>query len=67
MFNDGGRAFGMVMRADFLMELLFLDSGRLGKVTGAKIEVVVVEMVVGVVDKVVCASLGVLLLVVLLV
>ena len=29
MFNDGGRAFGMVMRADFLMELLFLDSGRL--------------------------------------
>ena len=67
MSNDGGRAFGMIMRADFLMELFFFDGGRLGKVTGANIEAVMVEMVVGVVDKVVCANLGMLLQVVILV
>ena len=67
MSNDGGRAFRMVMRADFLMKLFFFDGGRLGKVTGANIEVVMVEMVVGVVDQVVCANLGMLLQVVILV
>ena len=31
MSNVGGRPFGMVIRADFLMELSFLDGGHLVK------------------------------------
>ena len=53
MLNNGGRPFGMVIRADFLKEFFFFDGGCLGKVTGSKKEVVVVEMVVGVVERVV--------------
>ena len=45
MPNVDGRPFGMVIRADFLMEFFFFD-GCLGKVIGSKVEVVVVEMVV---------------------
>ena len=50
----GGRLFGMLMRASFLSLLLFLDSGRLGKMMGVKVGMeVVVEMVVEVVVNVV--------------
>ena len=49
----GGRPFGLVMREDFLMEFFFFDGSCLGKVTGSKMEVAVVEMVVGVVERVV--------------
>ena len=47
MSNDGGRPFGMVRRTDFLIDLFFFDGDHLGKVTGAKMEAAVVEMVVG--------------------
>ena len=49
------------------MELFLLDGGCLGKMIGAKMELVVVEMVVGVAARVVWANLGVLLEVVVLV
>lgn len=49
----GEHHFGMVMRTDFLMKFFFFHGGSLGKVTGSKIEVVVVETVVGVVERVV--------------
>ena len=49
----GGRPFGLVMREDFLMEFFFFDGSFVKKVTGSKMEVVVVEMVVGVVERVV--------------
>ena len=49
------------------MEFFFFDSCCLGKVTGSKKEVVVVEMVVGMVGSVVLANLGVLMEVVILV
>ena len=45
MSSVGGRPFGMVMWEDFLMELFFFDDGCLGKVTGSKMKVVVVEVV----------------------
>ena len=45
MSSVGERPFGMVMREDFLMELFFFDDGCLGKVTGSKMKVVVVEVV----------------------
>ena len=51
--NVGGNPFGMVIRADSLMEFFFFDGGCLRKVTGSKKEVVVVEMVVRVVERVV--------------
>ena len=38
MSNVGGRLIGMMMWADFLRLLLFLGSGRPGKVTDAKVE-----------------------------
>ena len=53
MFNVGGNPFGMVIRADSLMEFFFFDGGCLGKVAGSKKEVVVVEMVVRAVERVV--------------
>ena len=53
MSNIGGRPFGMVLWADSLMEFFFFDGSCLGKVTGSKKEVVVVEMVVGVVERMV--------------
>ena len=54
MSNVGGRLIGMMMWADFLRLLLFLVSGRPGKVTDAKVEKdVVVMMVVEVVARVV--------------
>ena len=62
----GEHHFGMVMRTDFLMKFFFFHGGSLGKVTGSKIEVVVVETVVGVVERVVWANLQVLLEVVIL-
>ena len=49
----GEHHFGMVMRTGFLMKFFFFHGGSLGKVTGSKIEVVVVETVVGVVERVV--------------
>ena len=61
MSNVGGRLFGVVMRADSLMECC------LGEATGSIKEVVVVEMVVGVVESVVLADSGVLLEAVILV
>ena len=61
MSNFGGRLFGVVMRADSLMEYC------LGEATGSIKEVVVVEMVVGVVESVVLADSGVLLEAVILV
>ena len=53
MSKVDGRPFGMVMRADFLMEFFFSDGSCLEKVTGSKMEVVVVQMVVWVVERVV--------------
>ena len=52
--NVCGRLFGMVMWADFLRLLFFLNSDCLGKMACAKMEIeVVVEMVLGVVAMVV--------------
>ena len=51
--NAGVRPFGMLMQADFPMEFFFFDGACLEKVTGSKMELVVVEMVVGVVERVV--------------
>ena len=53
MSNVGGRPYGMVLWADSLIEFLFFYSSFSGRVTGSKKEVVVVEVVVGVVEKVV--------------
>ena len=53
MSNNCGHPFGMVMWADFLIELFLLDGGCLGNVTGAKMEVVVVDMVAGVAERVI--------------
>ena len=53
MPNVGGRHFGMVVRLDFLMEFFFPDGGCFGKVTGSRMEVVVVDMVVGMVERVI--------------
>ena len=50
-----------------LKEFFIFDGGCLGKVTGSKKEVVVVKMVVGVVERLVWARLGVLLEVIILV
>ena len=61
MSSVGGHLIGVVMRADSLMDYC------LGEVTGSIEIVVVVEMVVGVVERVVLADLGVLLQVVILV
>ena len=61
IFNVSGHPFGMVMQADSLIEFFFFDGGCLGKVTGSKKEVVVVEMVVGLVERVILANLKVLL------
>ena len=59
MSNVGGRLFGMVMWADFSRLLSILDSCRLGKITGAKVEMEeVVEMVVVVVARVFDPFLG---------
>ena len=55
MSNVGGHLFGVVMRADSLMDYC------LGEVTVSIEIVVVVEMVVEVVERVVLAALGVLL------
>ena len=49
MSNVGGHPFGTVMREDFFMELFLFYGGCSGKVTGSKMEVVVVEIVVCVV------------------
>ena len=46
MSKVGWRPFGMMMWADILMEFFFFDGGCLGKVTGSKIEVVVVDILV---------------------
>lgn len=53
MSNVGGHPFGMVIQVDFLIKLFFLDGGHLGKVTGAKMDMVVISLVVGVVAGVV--------------
>ena len=61
MSNVGGSLFGVVTRADSLMECF------LGEVTGSIENVVVVKMLVGVVESMVLADSGVLLEVVKLV
>ena len=61
MSNVGGRSFGKVTQADSLMELFSFDGSCLGNVTGSTKELLVVEMVVGMVERVVVANLGVLL------
>ena len=61
MSNIGGRFFGVVMRVDSLMECC------LGELTGSIKDVVVVEMVGGIVESVVLVDSEVLLEVVLLV
>ena len=53
MSNVGGNPFGMVIWTDSLMKFFLFGGGCLGKVTGLKKEVVVVEMVVRVVERVV--------------
>ena len=65
--NVGGRLFGVVMRADSLMEFFLFDGSCLRKVAGLIKEVMVVEMVVGIVESVDLTDLGVLLEVVILV
>ena len=42
----GGRPLDMVIREDFFMEAFFLDGTCLGKMTGSKKEVMVVEVFV---------------------
>ena len=64
MSNVNGCILRIVMWSDFFRLLLFLDGGRQGKVTGVKVEM---EMVVGVVARMVWPNLGVLLEVVVLV
>ena len=49
--NNGGGPFSMVIWADSLMEFFFFDDGYLGKLVGSKKEMVVVEMAVGVVER----------------
>ena len=46
MSKVGWHPFGMVMWADFLMEFFFFDGSCLGKLTGSKMEVVVVDILV---------------------
>ena len=53
MSNVGGHLFGGVTRKDFLIGLFIFDGGYLDEMGGANMDVVVVEMVVGVVLKVV--------------
>ena len=65
--NVGGRLFGVVMRADSLMEFFLFDGSGLREVAGLIKEVMVVEMVVGIVESVDLTDLGVLLEVVILV
>ena len=57
MSNVGGHPFAIVMRADSLMEFFLFDGSCLWEVTGSMKEVVV-EMVVGKVNRVVLANLG---------
>ena len=57
MSNVGGHPFAIVMRADSLMEFFLFDGSCLWEVTGSMKEVVVVEMVVGKVNRVVLANL----------
>ena len=45
----GGHPVVMVMQEDFFMDLFFFGGGCLGKVTGSKLELVVVKVVVWVV------------------
>ena len=65
--NVGGRFFGLMMRADSLMEFFLFDGSCLREVAGLIKEVMVVEMVVRIVKSVDLADLGVLLEVVILV
>ena len=65
--NVGGHLFGVVMRADSLMEFFLFDGSCLREVAGLIKEVMVVEMVVGIVESVDLTDLGVLLEVVILV
>ena len=53
MSKDGWHHFAIVMRADSLMEFFLFDGSCLWEVTGSMKEVVVVEMVVGKVNRVV--------------
>ena len=53
MSNVGRRPFGIVIWANSLMKFFFFGGGCLCKVTGSKKEVVVVEMVEWVVERVV--------------
>ena len=67
MSNVGGHPFVVVMWEDPLMEFLLFDGSCLGEEIGSTKEVLVVEMVVGMVESMVLADLGLLLEVVILV
>ena len=67
MSNVGGDPFVVVMREDSLIKFLLFDGSCLGEEIGSTKEVLVVEMVVGMVESMVLADLGLLLEVVILV
>ena len=52
MREDGAPLFSIVMMSDFLMEFFLFGGGCLGKVTGSRMEVVLVKKVVEVVERV---------------
>ena len=51
MSNAGGCPFGTVMQAKSLMEVFFFDCGCLGRVNGPRKEVMLVEIVMGMVGR----------------
>ena len=61
MSNVARHPFGMVMEANYLMEVFFSDGGCFGRVTGPSKEVVVIETVVGMVQREVLTNLWVLM------
>ena len=67
MSNVSGHPFGMVMQENSLMQVFIFDGGCLGRVTGPRKVVVVVEMVVRIVGREVLSNLRVLMDVVILV
>ena len=67
MSNVGGDPFVVVMREDSLIKFLLFDGSCLGEEIGSTKEVLVIGMVVGMVESMVLADLGLLLEVVILV
>ena len=67
MSNVGGHLFVVVMWEDPLMEFLLFDGSCLGEEFSSRKEMLVVEMVMGIIESMVLADLGLLLEVVILV